>query len=379
MKHLSIRTAERFFTDKLFRKRLRNRIVNHITCFALQAITIHKHNRNIDSLVIYFTLGADDRTGLEIMCGGVMSIASLVDETTTYFKYSDTQVLCCTFHDHVPIFKYVKFKSNVRVFNIKLVQWYFTSVKKLVIHIPECLVGEFADKYMNNNWILSADSVQINILNQNITYMPDKSRIEDIATRFKNVTITTAHKKYCNANLRDYYGVPMHLLSTFISKEKYFYRDLSAKENLILISNDNMELAYEIIDTINIQLPNYKCQVINGLSYEQYKALIAKAKFTITLGEGLDGYFIETFFSGGIAFAIQNNEFFDDQYNRLPCVFTCKNELLQSITSKVLYFDEKEHYVQCNELVQSLLSSDYSSRQYLENIHNFYQSFYTYP
>jgi len=57
------------------------------------------------------------------------------------------------------------------------------------------------------------------------------------------------------------------------------------------------------------QVAGLSVQIIRNLTYDQYKSLVSRAKWALTFGEGLDGYFIEPVFSGAIAFAVYNEQF----------------------------------------------------------------------
>jgi len=133
-----------------------------------------------------------------------------------------------------------------------------------------------------------------------------------------------------------------------------------------------------LIKLISKDLPQFKFQIIEGLTYEAYKQLISKALFVITLGEGLDGYFVETYFSGGVAFAIKNMNFFDEKYIDLPCLFEKDESLSQVILNLIVKYNSPEKYNLLNSKIKFLLSEDYSYKTYKNNIRKFYNEEYTY-
>jgi hypothetical protein len=208
--------------------------------------------------------------------------------------------------------------------------------------------------------------------------MPQDHIVSMIRGIFKEVTITTAHKKYCTPRFQEKYGVPLHLLSVWISPEKYVRTAFSDKKDLILFSPDNVDLTLEIIKLIKTNLPQFETRIINGLTYEQYKDLIKEAKFVLTTGEGLDAYFIETYFSGGISMAIRNFSFFDEKYLNLPCLFDDDANLSTLFPKLLREYCDREKYEVLNNVVFELLADDYSYSTYQDNLTAFYNRYYTY-
>jgi hypothetical protein len=208
--------------------------------------------------------------------------------------------------------------------------------------------------------------------------MPHEGIVAILKSKFSNTTITTAHKKYCNIFFRQKYGVPMHLLSTSVSRENYSKTNFEQKDNLFLLSPDNQELNAQLISYFNVTMPNLKFVVINGISYEEYKILITKSKFLLTSGEGLDNYFVETYFSGGIAFAYKNHDFFDEKYLNLPCLFEYQTNIAELLHEKINYYNNSNTYLCLNNDLCKLLEEDYSYRNYKHNLKKFYKREYSY-
>ena len=330
-----------------------------------------------EQLVLFFIPGADYFTGKENISGGLISIVSLVQETTKIFEGKDTKILCATYYGDHLIYKLTSFENETVVLNPNLIESYFNHVKSLILHIPELFVEDFVLKHLNNRWIGRIENIHISIMNQNIQLMPSVDVIRNLSNRFSNCTITTAHMKYCTQDLCFKYKVPIHQLSVWISPENYTNIDYSEKANVILFSPDNQSLSEQVIDYLQFKYDSYQYQIISGLSYEAYKELISKAKFVVTTGEGLDAYFIETYFSGGVAFAIKNLNFFDEKYLELPCLFEDIDALENQIEKLIVAFDNSEKYKALNLSVHKLLSQDYSYQTYQKNLKNFYRREYT--
>jgi len=84
--------------------------------------------------------------------------------------------------------------------------------------------------------------------------------------------------------------------------------------------------------------------VIKNLSYKEYKRTIGRAKWAVTFGEGLDGYFVETIFSGGISFAVYNDHFFPDEFKQLPTVFESYQEMELALPTMLEQLDDEPIY-----------------------------------
>jgi len=327
---------------------------------------------------LFFIPGADYFSGKENISGGLISIVSLAQETSLIYQGSQIKVLCATYYNGHLIFKLSSFKNETNVFSPELIEKYFTNVRDLILHIPELFVTDFVKNQQQNSWFKGINSIQINILNQNIQLMADQNVLNELKSKFSSCTITTAHKKYCNPYYRNSYEIPLHRLSVWISPENYVKKSVYEKEKLILFSPDNKELTQRLISFFSNKLPSFKFQVIQGLTYEEYKNLISKAKFLITVGEGLDAYFIETYFSGGVAFSLKNLNFFDEKYLNLPCLFEDNAYLEQFLFNLIEQYNNEEEYNVLNERVVDLLSEDYSHKSYQNNLKKFYNKEYTY-
>ena len=369
-----IKTVYRLFRYKAeWKKQFRE-----ISIRKIQNTSIRTIDPKTEKLILFFIPGAGYYSGKESISGGLISIISLAQETAKIFEGSNTKTLCATYYSQHLIYNITSFENKSVILSPKLIEHYFKFVKSLVLHIPELYVEDFVLNQLNNKWLNKIQNVHINILNQSIQLMPEMDAIEELKKQFNICTITTAHTKYCNLFYRKKFGVPTHLLSVWISKENYIDLNYRVKENLILFSPDNPELSGLLIGNLKKSLRQFNYQIIQGLKYEDYKELICRAKFVITTGEGLDAYFIETYFSGGVSLAIKNTNFFDDKYLNLPCLFDDDTDISEFLVSRITEFDNDKRYHTINQLVTSLLTTDYSYENYIQNLIQFYKQEYTY-
>ena len=134
-----------------------------------------------------------------------------------------------------------------------------------------------------------------------------------------------------------------------------------------------------LIDTIKKGLPSLELITVENMPYESYRSLIAKAKWSLTFGEGLDGYFAEMAWTGGIPFAVYNDRFFMPQFNELPTVYSTWDELQTWIVGDILKLDHEEVYDAAGEPIRKVLNELYNCEKYRENIRLFYHEQYSFP
>jgi hypothetical protein len=345
----------------------------------------HLLTQNYDSaitrLIVFLVPGSDWATGRDKISGGVLSIASLYGETRAIESVHQSKLIMCTFPlDHL-LLRHTNFENDIDVYRFSQLKVYFRNLKELTLHIPEFLVEHFghttssADKH----FLKGIPSLQINILNQNIKLMPSREVIDSLKSFTQNITVTTAHKKYCTRALREAYGVPLHFFSTFASPESYVFRSYAQKENLLLLSPDDAEKNRQVFELLKRAIPDLQTRVISGLTYDAYKELIGRAKWSITFGEGLDFYFIEPVFSGSVSFAIYNEDFFTPDFQELETVYNSFEELLKRITTDIRRLDNEVEFDAYQRQQFDLCATYYSIGQYRRNIEAFYKGEYTLP
>ena len=329
--------------------------------------------KDTTNLIIFLT------PGIDIINGGILSVNSLFEETINLKNVHRSEVILCTYPSDPQLLKYTKFKNNNILFNFSATLHFFRNLDNLIIHIPEHFLYRFywfiskSDKAI----LSKIKNLQINILIQNIDYLPPKRIILKLS-KFGKLTGTTAHSKYSTLELRNQLGFPLHKLSVFVSPEQYFFREYGEKENLIIVSPDPHPKKEEILKLIEKDFPFLKIKVIRNMTYEDYKETISRAKWALTFGEGLDGYFVETIFSGGIAFSVYNRKFFPEDFVSLRTVYGSYELLIQNIHKDISELDGEKAYVDYQNRQFSLCSKLYDYKNYLKNLESFYRGKYTF-
>ena len=329
--------------------------------------------RNTKRLIIFLT------PGIDMVNGGILSITSLFEETKRLKYLHGSEVILCTYPSDPQLLKYTKFKNNNTLYNFSDVLRFFSNIDNLIIHIPEHFIYRFY-------WFISKTdrpilsqikNVQINIMIQNIDYLPSNKTIMKLQ-KFGKLTSTTAHSKYSTIELKNRLGFPLHKLSVYVSPEQYYLRKYREKENLMIVSPDRHPRKTEILKLIEKELPLAKNQDYQKLTYEEYKETISRAKWALTFGEGLDGYFVETIFSGGIGFSVYNAKYFTKDFGSLRTVYGSYEILIQNLCKDILELDNEKAYVDYQNRQFELCSKRYDYRNYLKNLEAFYKGEYTY-
>jgi len=337
------------------------------------------YNPLAKKLIIFIIPGVDWATGKDKISGGTISIVSLCEETAKIKHIHDSEVIMCTWREDHLFLKHTMFKNQTNVFRYEQIATYFTELEEILIHLPEFMINHITNRLTSKDWTFfqRLEKVHINIMNQNIRLMPDVNIIQNLLQITPQVTITTAHQRYCTLAYRAYYNVPIHKFSVWVSPEQYQFNKWAAKKELIVVSPDEHPLKEKVLKKLKDSI-NLEVKIIKDLTYEQYKALIAEAKWSLTFGEGLDGYFVEPIFSGAISFAVYNEQFFTESFQGLRTVYSSYEELLSDIVEDIQALDhraefelyQKEEFDTCAQL--------YNYENYRKNVEAFYKYEYTF-
>ncbi len=336
---------------------------------------------NTRRLIVFFV-----PTGSNRISGGILSICSIYRIVKNLKQLHNCDVIASYLPNRKDDdFKYRTFENEMVIYNFREIEEKFSNLEYLQIHVPEIMVSVFKDKEAKlksfYSFIKKIKITELNILNQNDLFMPSIDYINFLKSKFNSATITVAHKKYATLEKREQYNLPLHLLSPWLNPVPYKIRSYEEKENLIIYSPDKIQwipnettlTKEEIIKNLESKLPNYIFKEIKDLKYDDYKELASKAKFAITFGEGLDGYFTETVFSGGISFAVYNEYFFSEEFKNLETLFCSFNDLNEKIVEKIKSLDNKVEYNKTHVKIGNIVNNLYS----LNHLENDLKEYYT--
>lgn len=310
-----------------------------------------------------------------------MSIFSLCKESRRFASIHKADVVLCTYPCHPTYGKNDLFDNDETVASFHDLIKQYAGLESLTLHVPELaldiLYGGLA---RHEDYLAKIPDLHINIMNQNIKYMPDETTVANLYRYTANITQTTAHDRYATQEMCNKYGMPLHHMSVFIDSSSYEKTDYTNKSNVIVYSPDKKtDFRDPILSELRSKLHGYRLVEVRDMSYSKYKKVVADAKFVLTFGEGFDGYFIESVFSGGVPFAAYNDEFFPaEDFKKYPSVYKNYEEMLKNICGDVAKFDSKKTYEELNAGLYDRLSQIYSFKNYINNLENFYRGKYTF-
>jgi hypothetical protein len=331
------------------------------------------YSPSVGRLIIYLTPGDD------IVNGGILSLASIYEETAKLQRIHGAQVIMCTIPGDPPLLRYTRFHNQNYIYRFSQALAYFQNLQGLMIHVGEYCVGQFLRNMSGKDYsrLGQTKDLHINVMIQNIKLLSPAGYIQQLK-RLGRVTCTTAHERYSNLETRNRLGIPLHKLSVFVSPEQYDRRQYVEKEELMIVSPDKHPSKREILGLIAARFPKLRIQLIMNLTYEEFRKTILRAKWALTFGEGLDGYFVETVFSGGIAFSAYNSTFFTEDFRSLRTVYDSYETMMKKICLDMEGLDNEVAYAQYQSEQHSLCCKYYDHREYIKNLESFYRGEYTY-
>lgn len=312
--------------------------------------------------------------------GGILSIFSLCKESRRFKSVHKSEILICTYPGRESYETNDLFENDEKILSFDSAIAKYPKPESLIINIPEYAVVEvYRSLQKYKDYLLAIPDLHINILNQNIELMPATSEVLNLFNLASKVTQTTAHLSYTNQEVCDRYAVPTHLLSVSLDPSQYVKLKHEAKQNIIAYSPDKHPLKEKIIQVIKHGLPGYELVEINNMTYDNFKKLASNCKYMITFGEGFDGYMIETTFSGGVAFAVYNQEFFpSSDYKSLSNIYSSYEDMFAKIVDDITALEVSGDFDRLNEANYSKLIKIYNYDKYILNIGEFYKQNYSF-
>lgn len=303
--------------------------VDEETTIAMRRAEVSK----FDQIDAFLTFNVD------AISGGIFSIFSIVEE----MRHLGRQTALFSLPGGDPIVRYKRFNNHELILPFGDLISAIGLKRIRSIHVPEVILPVLIEQFGEIFRKSELKDITLNILNQNGELMPEKHVYQEFINRFHKTTMTTAHERYSTALHAERWGVPIKHISTYMSYDDYQIRKFPSKKNVILLSPDRMVGDEVVLDQLQSSFGGYYVYRVAALHYEFYKFCIGWCKFCITFGEGLDNYFIETTFTGGIAFAVYNPVFMPTSMKALPNVFGSLPEMKEKLPGLIrdLELDEQ--------------------------------------
>lgn len=325
-----------------------------------------------DNIAIFFV------PGKHYTNGGIMSIFSLCKFSREFCdKYN---FIVATVPGEKTYAKNEFFPNEENVYRWEQVIKNLKKDKEIIFHLPEGYINAFVKELSDEEIkFLSECNLHVNIMNQNIQYMPDKSIIRKLFKLTNNITQTTAHKKYSSQEICDKYGIPLHEFSTYLDISPYLKYVTDEKKKQIIFSPDEHYYKSLIKNKIRKELPEYEIIEPLDLSFDDYLKLVGESMFIITLGEGFDGYFNISPRINTLSFAVYNEEFFpSEKWKNLDNCYNSHEEMLNNIiTDMKKYESDFALYKETTQKHDSYRNEIYGLDIYKNNIASFYDKKYS--
>lgn len=307
-----------------------------------------------------------------------MAISAYHRESLALRDIHRAKVIMCTVPGEPELLKHTWYENDDYLLNLESVLRGCKQLDYLQLHVPAYAVDQVADWLANSpRELANIKDVHLNVMVQNI----DNIRGKNISAlkQFGRVTGTTSHEGYTTLATREELGVPLHRLSVCNGPERYQPTGYENKDPLLIVSPDHHPLRDVVLQHIAQARPELTIRIIKDLDYEEYMGLTRRAKWSLTFGEGLDGYFVETVYTGGVSFAVFNSRFFTAPFANLENVYDSWESLLEHIATDMERLDEPVAYKKCWQENYTLLGELYSVDQFRENLRQFYRGQYTFP
>lgn len=308
----------------------------------------------------------------EVNGGGVMSVFFIARETERLKALHEADVFVCSLPGGPTLLRNTKFPNDQIIVDYDLLLSKFEKGADVLVHIPEIFVPRFL--HCERKKLESSElHWHFNILLQNIDLAPRREDV-DLLSKFGPTTVTTAHEAYSGIETQKALGCAIHHLSAWTSLEPYERKAFVDRENVFVISPDFYEGKREILAELKRRLPDFRFVTVKRMTYFDYRKLIATAKFSLTFGEGLDGYYTEMIFGGGIGCAVYNERFFTKCFSELPFVYPSWEALLSRLPDDVRAVNSIDKFDLSNEAPYRLLSSMYSPEISRAKIKSYYSA-----
>jgi hypothetical protein len=200
--------------------------------------------------------------------------------------------------------------------------------------------------------------------------MPEKEQLNDLRAFAHELTQSVAHHSYFSQEHADHYDLPTLLLPAYTDLSGYEAIDRSEKEKLIIYSPDQLPHREPVLKLLKERLPDYRLVEIRGITFDRYMELATRCMFSVTFGEGFDGYLAQPTYQGGIGLAVYREEYFpSEKLRELPNIFSSEQDMIENIVARIRSFENDETlYRDTNKSMMDIYHSLYSKDDYMKKV-----------
>jgi hypothetical protein len=306
------------------------------------------------------------------MSGGIYSIFSIADHVRRTRSQHGFDVLVMTRPNsqRTTYIRNSSFKNSETVYRFEQLRL-FSELSELQLHIPEYATVEFARSLSLDlmHYLLRRDHVHINILNQNTRLMPEPRQFRDLRHITDSIGQSVSHHAFFGQEFADHYNLPSLLLPAYTDLTPYPPVDFEEKESLIIYSDDDAPYRRAVLDQL-ATLGDYELVKIKDMTFDTYMDLATRCRFSVSFGEGFDGYVAQPMYQGGIGMALYTDEFFpDESYKDLENFFETEDEMITQIVPTIRRLEaDRQRYKALNAAMRRKWDELYSYDDYVARI-----------
>ncbi|MDR3671943.1 MAG: hypothetical protein P4L36_13930 [Holophaga sp.] len=308
------------------------------------------------------------------MSGGIYSIISIANQMHKLKRLHGHEVLTMTrpTKERLTYFRNTHFRNAENIFRFKQILR-CKSAKEIYIHCPEyTAVDSFLDclSFDELNYLVHREKIHINILNQNIKLMPDPESFKGLRKLATSMSQSVAHHAYYNLTTANKYSLPTILLPAYTDLSGYIPSRFHEKEKLIIYSPDPAPFKSKCLGKIAAAFPTFELVEIHDISFDTYMEFATSCMFSITFGEGFDGYLAQPIYQGGIGFAVYNDDFFPSpNFKNFYNIFENEDQLLECICERMaILSQDADAYEALNKQLKAEYDKLYSYNEYIDQI-----------
>jgi hypothetical protein len=273
------------------------------------------------------------------MSGGIYSMFSIAKQMRRLKRYHGFDVIVMTRPNPTGLtyFRNRNFVNSENVYRIEQLLM-CQGVEELYIHVPEYAAESFVENLTHSelNYLLTRDKFYVNLLNQNIKLMPEKESFAPLRRICDGMSQSVAHHAYFSQNIADKYDLPTLLLPAFTDLSEYPKTDFTEKEKLIIYSPDDNPHKEACLKRLQHELPEFELREIRDITFDHFMDLATRCMFSITFGEGFDGYLAQPIHQGGLGFAVFNDEFFPaPHFTKYDNIFGSPEEMTDQLPKRI--------------------------------------------
>lgn len=246
------------------------------------------------------------------------------------------------------------------------------AAKTVYLLIPEYASVDFVKNLGHEqlSYLKSRQKFFVNILNQKTDIMPEKEEFEELRAISTEITQSVAHHAYFGQQFAERYNLPTLLLPAYTDLSNYEPIEYAEKEKLIIYSPDDAPYKAAVLEKLKQNLPDYRLQEIRGITFDRFMDLATRCRFSITFGEGFDGYLAQPIHQGGVGFAVYNDEFFPTkELLQFDNIFPSADEMINGISQRIRALESDDKFYQrTNARMIKLYDQLYSRSDYIRRI-----------